>query len=430
MNLFESTFEKHKQLVLELEERKDPSPEMRQMSKEAASKFAKMSEKEIRDYIEIQRKFIDDESKKKDGKDEKKIKQAKYLADLAASVQKTKLKNSGTALSSEDAKEIKAKLSDIIDKDYPGFVAGLKDAIKDVKVQKFLLMAKQDGNAKDDKVSINENAKRDVSVLQPTQSEVFFENSIEKPLAGGRFDQIKNYILNGFDKDMPPIVVTGNILIDGHHRWSQAFSWNKHSTMNAYDITFPGGDNSADGVLKKVQLGIASSVGDVPQGETKSGTNLFAMSENQFKAKIIQTFKKYPQAIQIFKNPDVLKKMKENDARLSPQEEQDKANQQGLNEQPEVQAQPQVAPSGQPTAPQSDDEYIANVIHPYMWSNVKVLSAKSGTYPRAIMPQTGENEPAKKYIQNMKSGNVNFDVKTENKIFESTFKKFRDLYTK
>lgn len=425
MNIFESTFEKHKKLVLEA--RKDPSPEFQQMSKEASARFAKMSPQEIRDYIETQKKFIEDEGKKeKTQRDEKKMKNAKFLADLAASVSKTKLKGDKSDIAPEEKNQIQTTLGNLMDKDYPGFVQGLKAVISDPKVQKFLLMAKRDTTLKDDKVNIDENAVRDVSVLQPTQSEVFFENSIEKPLIRGMFDQIKNYIIKGEDGGMPHIVVTGNVLIDGHHRWSQAFCWNKHAKMKAYDITFPGGDNSPDGVLKRVQLGIAASVGDVPQGEVKGGKNLFAMDENTFKANIIETFKKYPKIIEVFKDPAVLAKMKENNSRLSSQEELDKAQQ--VNEQPEAQVQPaQAAPA--PAAPQSDDEYISTVIHPYMWSNVQVLSAKSGKYPRSIMPQTGENEPAKKYIQNMKSGNVNFDVKTEN-IFESTFKKFKDLYTK
>lgn len=399
MNIFESTFEKHKKLVLEA-----TTPEQKKLFKAKEEELKKMSPEELTNFEKEQRAIAKDAKIKKDKAKES---EANTLVGIAVGIRKSNLAK-GKALDPEEFKQIQAKLSDIIDKDYPGFVGELKSAIRDPKVQKFLLSAKKDASLQDDKINI-EPARPRCSELQATQNEVFFENSIAKPISNKMFGQIKNYITKGFDSSMPALVIFGQYVVDGHHRWSQAFCWNKNSQMKAYNISFPGAD--VDEVLKKVQLGIAASVGDVPAGSMEKGTNLFTMGENEFLAKLKETFT--PETIAVFKDPEVQVAMKKNLGTPSASSEKETEQPQPVNE-----------------AEMDDATYLEKVIHPYMWSNIQALRQKSGKYPRAVMPQTGENEPPQKFIRTMQSGNVNVDVKSENAIFESTFNKFKKLYAK
>ena len=76
-------------------------------------------------------------------------------------------------------------------------------------------------------------------------------------------------------------------------------------------------------------------------------------------------------------------------------------------------------------------QFVSNVIIPYLWKNVLLIKQRRGEYERAIMPQTEKGGDGKldTFINTMKSGNINVDPMTET-LFESTFNKFKNLYTK
>lgn len=379
MNLFESTFEKHKKLMLE----KQFSPaEYNRVATDASNRMASI-----------------DKKLEKDPKNVELLKKKQELQAFMKTLANKDTESQLPALSKSQYKQISTTLAKLMAGDLGSFVSGLASAIKDPKVQKFLMMAKEDGVSDDDKISVQEG-EVEVSSLIPTQNEVFLEKSLEWPLAK-QPKNIIDYIKNG-KGSMPGIVVSGNYIIDGHHRWSQIYCLNKNGKIPVYNVLFQGKEDPTT-ILKKIHLGIAAATGHVPLsgGESKD-TNLFTVEYGAFRLWITDKLSANLKSLKAFKSVESIMREKIGASRDIKSE----------------------------MASESGDPLIKNVIVPYLWSNVEAIKAHRGEYPRAIMPQTEKDTDIGTFLNTMKSGNVNVDVQTENKIFESTFKKFRDLYTK
>lgn len=127
------------------------------------------------------------------------------------------------------------------------------------------LLGKGDPSA--EQISIG-NAKPSVANLNPTQNEISLANSIGYPLSdisslhniksgdptGGKTDDATG------EKTDRRIVTAGDLVIDGHHRWSQVFSIaGKGGTILAKDISLPG--ESADEKLAAAQVGVVATMG-------------------------------------------------------------------------------------------------------------------------------------------------------------------------
>ena len=142
---------------------------------------------------------------------------------------------------------------------------------------------------------IQVDVKPDVSLktssLVPTQNVVVVSNSLDN-LVNGYFvtkdksgESLQNAIdyTNYFAGDAPvpqPFVYQAggkNYIIDGHHRWSQAYCMNPYGTLKCTVVSGP--DISADTALKNFQAAIAvdEATKQLPVG-SGSGKNLFEVN--------------------------------------------------------------------------------------------------------------------------------------------------------
>lgn len=283
------------------------------------------------------------------------------------------------------------KLSELYSKPLAQFVPELKSLIKDHDVQLFLKYAKVDGDLNDDNINVSGKTYVDVNTLKATQNEVFLNTSIKWPMENDP-TQIKNFILTGIPPEkMNPIVTSGNYIIDGHHRWSQVYCWNKNAKIPSVNITFnKHEENEPEKLLKKIHLGIASLTGKVPLEDKGGLYNLFTIDPLKLTKYLVTTLSYYPKAWAVFNDPQVIEKMK---STINERKEDDK----------------QVQMNFLDTKNQS---LLNSVVVPYIYSNIKSLREgdKIGIFPRNIMPQTEKLNKLEQLIKYMKSGDINFDI--------------------
>ena len=150
---------------------------------------------------------------------------------------------------------------------------------QDPRVRELLKSGRKDGNKNDESAKIAETSPT-VGSLVPTQREIELTKSIAYPLA--RFESMKGYIGGGVHQVGPtPIVTSGNLIIDGHHRWSSLFSiTGPKGQIKAFDISLP--ETDAASVLAIVQAAIATTLGTSPVPEAKAGSsNILGKGENE-----------------------------------------------------------------------------------------------------------------------------------------------------
>lgn len=168
----------------------------------------------------------------------------------------------------------------------------LKTVASDDKLSKLLKHGFSTEAQEENQIQID--VKPDVSLktssLVPTQNVVVVSNSLDN-LVNGYFitgkgeEAVQNTIdyTNYFAGDAPvpqPFVYQAggkNYIIDGHHRWSQAYCMNPYGTLKCTVVTGP--DISADAALKNFQAAIAvdEATKQLPVG-SGSGKNLFEVN--------------------------------------------------------------------------------------------------------------------------------------------------------
>ena len=135
-----------------------------------------------------------------------------------------------------------------------------------------------------------------VSHLHPTQNEIGFPNSLKKPVTN-KFNCMPDLIKGQSVKlGIPIITCNGKLIIDGHHRWSQAACVNPDATMEALDLQIDTGVAGidfadAEDVLKVTQsliMAVALKAGktSLPSADSESLENLYALSAQQLFDKI------------------------------------------------------------------------------------------------------------------------------------------------
>lgn len=135
-----------------------------------------------------------------------------------------------------------------------------------------------------------------VSHLHPTQNEIGFPNSLKKPVAN-KFNCMPDLIKGQSVKlGIPIITCNGKLIIDGHHRWSQAACVNPDATMEALDLQIDTGVagidfTDAEDVLKVTQslimaIALKSGKTKLPSADSESLENLYALSAQQLFDKI------------------------------------------------------------------------------------------------------------------------------------------------
>jgi hypothetical protein len=151
----------------------------------------------------------------------------------------------------------------------------------DKRVRALLAAGTEDGSTEDESAKITEGSAV-IANLIPTQVEIELTKSIGYPLA--KFDALKNMIAGGVQRIGPSgndmIVTSGNLIVDGHHRWSSLFS-----------VAGPGGEiasinvelqeTDAASVLAIVQTAIASTLDGAVPAAKAGGMNILGKSEKE-----------------------------------------------------------------------------------------------------------------------------------------------------
>lgn len=116
----------------------------------------------------------------------------------------------------------------------------------------------EDNDPSDDKVATEENVPRACSSLYPTQNEISLMKSVGYPLSS--FKSLQNVASGDPTGKGQGIIVSGQFIIDGHHRWSSiAAIAGPTGKVLVKDVAFPGA--TADEKLVKAQIAIAAKVG-------------------------------------------------------------------------------------------------------------------------------------------------------------------------
>ena len=138
---------------------------------------------------------------------------------------------------------------------------------QDSKVRNALRGGSTDG-AQGDEVIAVEPAAPSVRNMGPTQNEISLMKSVGWPLSTLKsVNNVATGDITGRDKR---IVSSGDLVIDGHHRWSSTWAVaGKGAKINATNISLPGGN--ADQKLAGAQLAIAATI-DPDSGKIPSAT--------------------------------------------------------------------------------------------------------------------------------------------------------------
>lgn len=177
-------------------------------------------------------------------------------------------------------KDAASKLKDLsVAKGPSDVVKFLNGPGADPRVRALIAAGDKDGDEKDEAASITVGSGKCADLI-PTQVEIELTKSIGYPLA--KFDLMKKMISGGVQKIGPAgnnmIVKSGNLIVDGHHRWSSLFSVaGPAGEIAAIDVTLP--EKDAASVLAIVQTAIAATIkGPVPEAKA-GGMNILGKSK-------------------------------------------------------------------------------------------------------------------------------------------------------
>lgn len=146
----------------------------------------------------------------------------------------------------------------------PEGVRAFMDSKKDEGVIEILSHAAEeyDGNADDDKITIDDATPKPVGELGPTQQFIDLMQSVAFPLGGATE---LNAAIGGADSG--PISTSGEAVLDGHHRWSGTWAVNPQGSISVKSFNFPGGVREK---LAAAQMAVAA-VKDGPGQPSKGG---------------------------------------------------------------------------------------------------------------------------------------------------------------
>lgn len=156
---------------------------------------------------------------------------------------------------------------------YPQSIKYLDDIVKDPKLR-FILSLGFGGPLADVDLRSRETF-ISCSELMPTQNEIDLDKSLQWILNGKQ--DLRKFFKNNVTVVSPIVSFKGTFVIDGHHRWSQAFICNPEVKIQAIDYS---GKLSPIQMLKAVQATIGSNLGKIPVS-TVDGKSLYAVSEEQ-----------------------------------------------------------------------------------------------------------------------------------------------------
>ncbi len=167
-------------------------------------------------------------------------------------------------------------------------LAAVPALLNDPKLAAALKAGATDDAGPDDEVFQITGDSVPASSLSPTQSEVGTGQSLDDQ-AGDKYGNLDRAIAGGklASKDGEfPILVYGNKILDGHHRWSQFITTNPEASVEVARIEAPGVDD-ADGAL-----GLAHFINFALYGKSPTkafeGENVYGMSKEDIKAQALE----------------------------------------------------------------------------------------------------------------------------------------------
>ena len=188
---------------------------------------------------------------------------------------------------------------------------------KDPKVRALLGAGTLDAaGPADEKINVDRNATPTASSLAPTQNEISLMKSIGFPLS--TLGSVTNSTTGDITGKGMKIVTSGDLVIDGHHRWSSTWATaGKGVKISAVDIAFPGA-----GPLNKLavaQVAIVAAMppdaGNVPKA-TAGGEEEDAAASDNILGKDAATIKQMildregqPTEVGILLGPEYLQKI-------------------------------------------------------------------------------------------------------------------------
>ena len=165
----------------------------------------------------------------------------------------------------------------------------------------------EDNNLEDDKVA-TQDGNPVCSSLFPTQNEISLMKSVGWPLSS--FQTLKNIASGDPVGKGLRLVVSGQFIIDGHHRWSSiAAIAGPAGKVLVQDVALPG--STADEKLVKAQIAIAAKVGTPLPKAPGSGEpdNILGAGAGAISQMITSNLSKPTETGAIMLNPEYLKEV-------------------------------------------------------------------------------------------------------------------------
>jgi hypothetical protein len=173
-----------------------------------------------------------------------------------------------------------------------------------------------DGDPSDDAVEITEETKT-VLDLMPTQNEIDFFKSTSWGLSLWPSCEAAHELW-GPDQG-GPISVSGNLVLDGHHRWSGCFALNPYGKIQTRNFKFPKGVDSDGQKLCALQLAVASKRkpgSKLPSANAGKGTNILGASKENIMTHFDTAMLKKMESGKAFLGEKFIEDMKETPASL------------------------------------------------------------------------------------------------------------------
>jgi hypothetical protein len=157
------------------------------------------------------------------------------------------------------------------------FVSRFKDIASDPKVQTIIHAGLTDGRPNDEKIGFT-SKRIPAKNLIPTQREIGQNESLVNIL-NDRYNSLDSFLDGNARFNVPIVTLNGKYIIDGHHRWSQAYIANPEVKIPVYDMTATIRPEDA---LKAVHIAIAADTKELPLSPSK-GVNLYTTTEQNVK---------------------------------------------------------------------------------------------------------------------------------------------------
>ena len=159
---------------------------------------------------------------------------------------------------------------------------------KDPKVRAMLGSGEGDGRPNDEAINVSK-AQPPVGGLKPTQNQISLMKSVGWPLS--TLNSVTNSLTGDITGRGKSIVSSGDLVIDGHHRWSSTWATaGSKAKINALNIDLPG-----DGPLNKLasaQVAIVATMppdaGNVPKATADATDNILGKSAGEIKSMILE----------------------------------------------------------------------------------------------------------------------------------------------